>query len=141
MSNPNFCAYEISTGLMGAPALQVFVIYDNINSAVIGLGDLTQPINPPLNQRLMLQGSFFYTLLQGAPDLCIVGLKGVPLVKWPKLAGIGPALPTVLDLNMNLNNARTAGTANFAYQNPQGEWVEVTNATVKSISLAPFALV
>lgn len=141
MSNPNFCAYEISTGLVDAVTLKVFVIYDNLNDAAIGLGNLTQTLNPFLNQQLMLQGSFFYPLLQGAPDQCIVGLKGVPLVKWPKLGGIGPALPTALDLNMNLNNARTAGSANFAYLDLQGHWVEVKNATVKSISLAPFALV
>lgn len=140
MTNPLIAAYEISTGLAGAPALQIHVIYDIASATVTGSGHLTQAINPPLDLKVRLNGSFISPLVQGAPSQFLVFLQGVPLVKWPKYGGIGPELPIVLDVTLTLNADRTEGTAHYAYLDANGKWQELNGVPVKAIPVAPCAL-
>lgn len=140
MTNPLIATYDISTGLAGAPTLQIHLLFDDITETVLGWGRLTQAVNPPLEIKAWLTGGFLYPLVNGAADQCIVFLKGVPLVKWPKYGGIGPELPTVIDVTLNLNANRTEGTANYAYLGEDGKWHEQNGVPVKATPVAPYLL-
>lgn len=140
MTHPVIAAYDISSHMAGAPAFQILVFYDNASETASGWGRITQAINPPLDINVRLSGNFIFTLEDGAADQYFVFLKGVPLLKWPKDAGIGPVLPTLVDLVMTLNAGRTEGTANYAYKGDHGQWIEVNGVPVKATQVAPHAL-
>lgn len=122
--------YEISTGLAGAPVLHLALTVNTVDRAVSGAARVTQAINPPLDVRSQVHGSFTYMTVMPNQTSILVVATGTPSITWPHGGGVGPVLLPNLHLRMVLDKSWEHGVANFSYIAPSGQWVEIENAKV-----------
>jgi hypothetical protein len=119
-------AYEIGTGLLGAPGLVVHLAVNTPAETIGGQARLTQAVNPPLNIDVQLSGDFTYMTVMPDNTHILVVLSSVT----PNLNGQG------LELRMVLTNW-TSGTANYKYSKElPGNWTSVTDVPVRLIEPA-----
>jgi hypothetical protein len=119
-------AYEISTGLAGAPTLHVHLVVDAPSKAVTGIGYLTQAVSPAPTYRTWYRGSFTYLTFMPNEENILVTAVGYP----PGTLPIEPIAPNG-DLRMALDASWTAGVATFRYDGH-----EIENATVRLVQPA-----
>lgn len=132
MSQTIYNAYRISTGLLGAPDLEISVLFEASTQFVIGTGRLTQATNPPVNLNLRIIGNYKDITVNGSESCRVVTLNGYLLLKWPSKSGTGPVESAVLDLSAVLNPGLTQGTASFSYFNGSS-WVDINDAKVTPV--------
>lgn len=124
--------YEIGGNMPGAPLFSLSLGVNTPEKAVSGVGDITQAENPPLDIKTSLTGDYTYMCTMDSCSILVVA-TGFPMVKWPAHGGIGPVLLPNVHLRMVLSEDWKTGTANYSYQNSEGEWDEINNATVELI--------
>lgn len=132
-------SYEIGGNMPGAPLFNVnFSVYTP-GETVSGIGHITQSINPPLDIATNLSGQYTYMCVM--PDSChiLINTLGYPIIKWPQGGGIGPVIMPNVELRMVVGEDWKGGTANYKYQDGNGNWHEVTNAPVRMIPGASLA--
>jgi hypothetical protein len=56
------------------------------------------------------------------------------MIKWPQGGGIGPVIPPNAELRMVLSEDWRSGTANYKYQDSNGNWHQIADAPVKMVS-------
>ncbi|WP_066501527.1 DUF1842 domain-containing protein [Abyssisolibacter fermentans] len=125
--------YEIGGDKPGAPLFRIdFSVYTP-EETMSGIGHITQATNPPLNIGSDIHGQYTYMCVM--PDKChiLITATGNPIIKWPKHGGVGPILPTNIELKMVVTEDWKSGTANYKYIDAEGNWHEVTDAPVKSV--------
>ncbi|NES99162.1 MAG: DUF1842 domain-containing protein [Sphaerospermopsis sp. SIO1G1] len=126
--------YEISTSLLGAPTLTLNLLVNAPAETVHGIGNITQAINPPLDIKTKLDGSFTYMTVMPDNTHILVTASGYPIINWPPyVPGPGPVILPNVELRMVLNEDWKSGTANYKYLDDQGKWQTVNNAVVKSV--------
>jgi hypothetical protein len=128
--------YNIGTGLEGALNFHLGLAINTVDKAVNGAGRITQAVNPPLDVRTHLRGTFTYMTVMPKQTHILVVATGTPAIDWPPSAGIGPVLPTNVELRMVLNADWKSGTAYYRYQGSDGVWHEVSDVPVKLASNA-----
>lgn len=129
--------YDITTGMAGAPVMHLAMTVNTVDKAVNGGSRITQATNPPLDVRSHVHGSFTYMTVMPKTTHILVVATGYPIIHWPAHAGHGPVLLANMQLRMVLENDWKSGTANFSYQAPSGQWVEIDNARVTVPSSNP----
>lgn len=122
--------WNIGTGLLGAPSLNLACTVDTPHQVVQGIGHITQPVNPPVNVATAVSGTFTYMTVMPDETHILVVATGVPVVAWPPHGGVGPVLPPNFHLRMVLARDWSSGTAYYRYQNAEGAWIEVNDAPV-----------
>ena len=67
-------SYEITTDLVGAPALRVDLSIDVVKKAVVsGVAHISQATNPPLDlSAYRLSGNYYYMCVM--PDICHIAM-------------------------------------------------------------------
>ncbi len=125
--------YEIGKEMPGAPLFKLSLLVYTPGEKVNGFGEITQAINPPLDVKTKLEGSFTYMTVMPRNVHILIVLTGYPIIHWPSHAGIGPVIPPNVDLRMVLEENWQSGTANYKYMDAQGNWKELKNAPVKAV--------
>ena len=128
--------YQVGTGEMGAPTLDLSLAVNAVHNTIHGIGEITQAVNPPVDVRTRVDGTYVEILILGSPSL-LVEATGMPPVHWPdrrRPQGPGPVILPNLFLRMVLQGWES-GTAYYRYQNAEGQWVEVNDAPVKKVDV------
>lgn len=128
--------YDIGTGQAGALNCHLGLAVNTVDKTVNGAGRITQAVNPPLDVRTNLQGSFTYMTVMPKQTHILVVATGTPAIHWNPSAGTGPALPTNFELRMVLDADWKSGTAYYKYLGTDGAWHEVSDVPVKLASNA-----
>lgn len=127
-------SWEIGSKLVGAPQLTVHLTFDAPSGAVTGMGQLTQPTSPPLNQSSRLSGDYTYLTVMPNTSHILITLTGVPVLEWPPNGGVGPVMMPNLRLRMVLEPDWQSGTASFEYLDANGTWQRVESAQAQMLS-------
>lgn len=122
--------YDVGTGAPGAPTLTLALTVNTVDQTINGAGRLSQAINPPLDLRMNVHGTYVRLPMPPAPGIA-AHLTGYPALHWPHHGGIGPVLLPELDLHMHLDGDFHAGTASYRYRAPSGQWIEVNGVPVR----------
>lgn len=122
--------YDVGTRLPGAPTLTLALTVNTVDRTINGGARVTQAVSPPLDLRMNVHGTYASLPLPPAPGI-VASLTGYPAVHWPHHGGIGPVLPAVLDLHMQLDSDFQGGVASYRYLAPNGEWIEVNGVPVR----------
>jgi len=119
-------SYEISSGLLGAPTFEVHLVVNTPARRINGQGVVTNgSIHPALNVPTTIEGDFTYMTVMPNETHILVVANGVgPIGTITPLEGPNTKLRMVLEANW------TKGTASFAYVDANGEWQEVSDASV-----------
>lgn len=127
-------SYEIGGQMPGAPLFKVnFSVYTP-GETVSGMGHITQATNPPLDIATNLSGQYTYMCVMPKNCHILVTAIGHPMIKWPQGGGIGPVIPPNAELRMVLSEDWRSGTANYKYQDSNGNWHQIADAPVKMVS-------
>ncbi|OLR92859.1 hypothetical protein BJP25_19630 [Actinokineospora bangkokensis] len=128
--------WEIGTKLPGAPLLRLDLgMLSTPPTSVTGHARLSQAISPPLDVVDQVSGSF-HTVVTHGGTLVVVSLTGYPVVHWPPHGGIGPVIPSNLDVRLVLGSDWRDGTASYRYTTEVGgQWHEVTDAPATWLGL------
>lgn len=135
-SNPTglfIVSYAIGGEMPGAPLFTVNLSVYTPGETISGIGHITQAVNPPLDIATNINGQYTYMCVMPKNCHILVTATGTPIVKWPQGGGVGPVIPTNMELRMVLTEDWKSGTANYKYQDASGNWNEITNAPVKMI--------
>ena len=124
--------YNIGAGLPGAPNFYLGLLVNTPDKVVSGAGRITQAVNPPVDVRTNVNGTYTYMATMKDVHILVVA-TGYPVVDWPPHGGIGPVLLPNLHLRMVLAQDWASGTATYKYLNASGEWIEVDNVPVKLV--------
>lgn len=122
--------YHVGTGLPGAPTLTLALSVNTVDHMINGGARLTQAINPPLDLRMQVHGTYAVIPLPPGPGI-VVSLTGYPALHWPPGGGIGPVLLPDLHLHMQLDSEFQRGMATYRYLGPNGQWTEVNGVPVR----------
>ncbi|MGD8782762.1 MAG: DUF1842 domain-containing protein [Ignavibacteria bacterium] len=124
--------YRIGGNMPGAPTFNVHLMVYTPDKRVNGFGEITQAISPPLEVPTHILGS--YTYMTVMPDIThiLVTATGYPPIQWPPHGGIGPAIPSNVELRMVLSNDWSTGTAQYKYF-ANGSWHETPDAPVERL--------
>jgi hypothetical protein len=128
--------YQVGTDAPGAPTLNLSLAVNSAHKTIHGIGEITQAVNPPVDVRTRVDGTYLQILIMGSPSL-LVEATGMPPVHWPDRRRQGPGtviLPNLF-LRMVLQDWEGGGTAYYRYQNAEGQWVEVNDAPVKKVDV------
>lgn len=126
--------YNIGTGLDGAPNFHLGLAVNTVDKTVSGSGRITQAVNPPLDVRSNLNGTFTYMTVMPKQTHILVVATGTPAIQWPPGGGIGPVLLPNVHLRMVLDSEWKSGTAYYKYQDEDGEWHELNDVPVKLVN-------
>jgi len=133
-------SYEITTDLVGAPALRVDLSIDVVKKEVVsGVAHISQATNPPLDlSAYRLSGNYYYMCVM--PDTCHIAMDvtgwEMPEIS-PKIPGehVGIVIADTLKLKLVLNDDWQSGKAGYQYREGFGDnWKKVENANVKLLS-------
>jgi hypothetical protein len=122
--------YDVGTRLPGAPMLTLALTVNTVDRTINGAARLTQAINPPLDRRMNVHGTYASILTPPGQGI-IANLIGYPALHWPPGGGIGPVLLPDLDLHMQLDGGFQGGVASYRYLAPNGQWIEVNDVPVR----------
>lgn len=118
----------------GAPLFRInFGVYTP-GETVSGIGHITQAINPPLDVGTHLDGQYTYMCVMPKNCHILITATGYPITKWPQGGGVGHVILPNVDLWMVVAEDWKSGTANYKYMDGNGNWHEVKDAPVKSVS-------
>lgn len=124
----NYC---IGENRLGGVSFNVVLTVNTPLETVQGSGSITQAVNPPLDVTTQLNGSFTYMTVMPNNSKILVTAVGYPPIHMPPHSGVGPVIPSNVQLQMVLDDNWQSGTANYKYRSDiTGEWVSVTNAPV-----------
>ena len=126
-------SWQIGSMMIGAPLLTVHLTFATQSGSVAGIGQITQPVNPPLEILSKIDGDFTYLTVMPDTSHILVTATGYPVIHWPPHGGIGPVLLPNLYLRMVLAADWQSGTATFRYAGAGGTWHVVESATVEAI--------
>ncbi len=127
-------SYRIATSGLGAPECKVHLTVNTPKETVHGVGQITQTTNPPLDVETKLDGTFTYMTVVPNSTHILVTMTGYPVFQWPPYGGIGPVIPSNVELRMVLEKDWKSGSANFKYIDNNGNWQSINNAKVQIIS-------
>jgi len=117
--------YTIATANIGEPVFFLSMTVNTVDKVINGAGRITQSINPPVDVRTSLHGS--YTTMTVMPDkshILVVASGQGPIGSITPLTGIN------VELRMIMSSDWKSGVANYRYLNAQGAWIEVSNMPV-----------
>lgn len=123
-------SYQIGSNMPGAQTFTINLSVYTPGETVSGIGHIFQATNPPLNIATNLSGQYTYMTVMPQHSHILVTASGTQIIKWPQGAGVGPVLPTNVELRMVLDEDWQSGTANYKFLDNEGNWREVTNAPV-----------
>lgn len=127
-------SYEIgNTHMMGNVRFHVSLLVNTADRSVTGVGNVTQPVSPPVNIRSELNGEFHYQCTMKSCHI-MVNLSGTQPYPGIPPFGVMPIHNT--QLAILLDDDWKQGTANFSYLDDKGEWQEVQGAPVTLIDSA-----
>lgn len=132
-------SWQVGTMLPGAPLLTVHLTFAAPSGSVSGIGQITQAVNPPLDQTSRLDGDYTYLTVMPDTSHILITATGYPAVSWPAHGGTGPIIPANLQLRMVLDADWQRGTATFQYLSPAGAWERVESATAQMAPTADVA--
>lgn len=119
-------AYEIGTGLLGAPMFLVDLGFDNFYSVAAGGGKITQATMPAVSVSTQLYGKYS----TNKKGMISVSLLGYPIYKPLKAGNFLPGIKPNVKLSMTLDSNMITGVATYSYLNQAGDWITVKNAPV-----------
>jgi hypothetical protein len=125
--------YQIG-GIPGGLLFRVNLVVYTPGETVTGIGEITQAINPPLDIKTKLEGTFTYMTIKPQQTHILVVITGYPIINWPPSGGIGPVLYPNVHLRMVLQNDWKSGVANYKYSNDGKTWQNITDAPVKLVT-------
>jgi hypothetical protein len=128
--------YTLGTGLPGAPTFRLSLLVNTPDKMVNGWGRITQAVNPPLDIRTQVNGTYTYMATMKEVHILVVA-TGYPAADWPPHAGTGPVLQPNLHLRLVLAKDWASGTAFYQYRDAGDPWVEVNDVPVKLIASEP----
>ncbi len=110
-------AYRITTGMAGAQTLELHLGVSTPDKKVSGNGVITQAVNPPLHQPIVVSG--VYSVMTVMPQnthiqVRLEGSNGVSII-------------------MVLEDDWASGKANYSYVNQSGQTVELKDIPVVKI--------
>ncbi|XXX79840.1 DUF1842 domain-containing protein [Sorangium sp. So ce134] len=123
---------DIGSGAPGAQRFQIALGVNAVDKRIGGEGRITKSVNPPLDVRTELSGSFTYMTVMPKNTHVLVVAAGYPAVHMPPLVGPGPVLMPNAQLRMVLDATWSTGTASYSYQDASGKWVEVEDVPVRA---------
>ena len=124
--------YRISNNLAGGISFNVSLIVDTNTKKIIGKGNITQAVNPPLNIPTILSGDYSYMCTMNSCNILVV------------MEGVSPYAPLILGapqpiqnvkLRMSLEDDWKSGTATYSFL-LDGKWVDVGYQKVELVELS-----
>lgn len=125
--------FAIGTGAAGAIAFRLSLLVNTPDKVVTGWGRISQAVNPPLDIRSNVHGTYTYMATMKDTHILVVA-TGYPVADCPPHTGT-TLLPN-LELRMVLTDDWASGTAFYKYRNG-GPWIEVKDVPVKLIAAEP----
>ncbi|MEM9539440.1 MAG: DUF1842 domain-containing protein [Cyanobacteria bacterium P01_E01_bin.42] len=118
------------TDLVGAPIFKADFVFSTPDE-VSGEGEISQPVNPPVDFETYLEGSYSAPLFEGEPYF-IISANGYNMAPCPECGGVGPVrLENVKNLEINT----LSGNASYQYsEKAGGDFTSVGPVPVKSVS-------
>lgn len=129
----NLGAYEIGTGLIGAPIFLVYMGFSAALDVVGGEGTISQSTVPPLDLKTQLYG--VYTVQKSGEFK--VQAVGYPIFKQLKLGVIKKGISPNVQLEMTLAPNLLTGVATYSYLNSANEWVTIKDVPVNKKEIIP----
>lgn len=126
--------FQVGGNMAGAATVNLHLGFNAPTQAVSGLAQVTQAVNPPLNMASNVDGAYSVMTVMPNNTHIQVRLTGTPPVYFPPGTGIGPVIPSNLDMVMVLNKDWKTGDAQYQYRSGLGDWVKVDSAPVKQVA-------
>ncbi|NEO58388.1 MAG: DUF1842 domain-containing protein [Okeania sp. SIO3B5] len=120
--------YSIGSNLLGAPHFDVQLLVDAAKGKVTGEGKIFQAVSPPLDIQTELLGAYKSGKIANE-----IKATGYPDIDWPPQAGIGPVIPSNVELRMLLSKDNRSGAAIYGYREGFGEFKFVGPVPAASI--------
>ena len=125
--------YEIRWTYSWPPLFKANFCVNPYDKTLSGFGKITQAINPSPDLKTSLHGQYAYMCV--IPHNCkiLITVTGYQIIKFPLFGGIGPVIPTNVELKIVVNENWKSGIANYDYIDSAGKKHEITSAPVKSV--------
>jgi hypothetical protein len=126
-------SYITNGPVIGGAHLSLQLLVNTPARAVNGRAEVRQTTSPPLNVVSAVHGDFTYMTVMPKNTHILVVLTGYPVVQMPPAGGTGPVILPNVHVRMVLSDDWKSGTANFRYQDNNGNWQELDNQTVQMV--------